>query len=313
MNSDLVNPTFDKPLVSVIIPTYNRGELLTSAVKSVLEQTYTNIECIVVDDCSTDHSIENLRVTLGYDNRLIIKTHEINLHASAARNTGIEIAKGNLIAFLDDDDIWLKEKLEKQVSLLLNSDNKVGLVYCWLEVFNGKKSVSTLCPELEGDVFEECLAKQPLGNASTILVRSEVIKKIGLFDINLPRGNDGDFIRRIAQHYKVRVVKEILVRYYVSHHGNPRISLNTYKGINNSVFSQETKLKKFNAELQKMPLQHQQILISIGRGYLSIGKFIPAFKAFLKAYKINSKNKDLYIAPFLAFKDALARLKMQFS
>ena len=298
----------NKPLISVVIPTYNRGELLFRAVESVLKQTYANIECIVIDDCSTDASIAYLQQMGGNDPRLIIKSHTQNLHASAARNTGISLAKGEFLAFLDDDDLWYPEKLAKQMALFGQSSSDTALIYCWLEIFKDNTKIDILAPTLKGDVFDECLAKQPLGNASTILIKAEVIEKIGAFDTSLPRGNDGDFIRRITQYYKVNVVEEVLVRYFVEHQGNQRISLNTVAGIRKSVFSQEVKLRKFAKELEIRPKQHQQILLSIARGYLSVGDIAPSVKALAKAFKIDPTVTSVYTLPYYSAKDALARM-----
>ena len=119
------------PLVSVIIPTHNRADLVPLAIQSVLQQTYTNLECIVVDDASTDNTEETVRTII--DERIIYLRHENNKHASAARNTGIKYARGEFIAFLDDDDEWLPTKLEKQVPFLLNLHEKVGMIYCWMD------------------------------------------------------------------------------------------------------------------------------------------------------------------------------------
>ena len=298
----------NKPLISVVIPTYNRGKLLLRAVESVLNQTYDNIECIVVNDCSTDGSIAYLQQKVGNDPRLIIKSHTQNFHASAARNTGISVSKGEFLAFLDDDDLWYPEKLAKQMALFGQSSTDTALIYCWLEIFKDNTKIDILSPTLKGDVFDECLANQPLGNASTILVKAEVIEKIGTFDTNLPRGNDGDFIRRITQYYKVNVVEEVLVKYFVEHQGNPRISLNTAAGIRKSVFSQEVKLRKFAKELELRPIQHQQILISIARGYLSVGDIAHSIKSLAKAFKINPTATSIYTLPFYSAKDAFARL-----
>ena len=103
-------------LISVVIPTYNRKHLLQKAIASVLNQTYSNFELIVVDDCSTD-STEHFMKSLS-DKRIRYIKHEKTKHASASRNTGIQLSKGEFIAFLDDDDRWLPTKLEKQLKLL---------------------------------------------------------------------------------------------------------------------------------------------------------------------------------------------------
>ena len=114
-------------LVSVIIPTYNRRMFVYRAVKSVLLQTYSNIECIVIDDRSTDNTLEHLIELSLEDERLILISHLHNYHVSAARNTGILASHGELIAFLDDDDIWLPQKLEEQITLLSRRSGDFGI------------------------------------------------------------------------------------------------------------------------------------------------------------------------------------------
>lgn len=104
------------PEVSVIIPTHNRQRLVSRAVRSVLNQTYEDLECIVVDDASSDGTPQVIQTI--EDERLVYLRHDRNRGASGARNTGIRAAKSSLIAFLDDDDEWLPEKLVKQVPLL---------------------------------------------------------------------------------------------------------------------------------------------------------------------------------------------------
>ena len=122
------------PLVSVIVPTRNRANLVARAIQSVLDQTYRHIECIIVDDGSSD---ETRQVVEEFtDERLVYLRHETQRHASAARNTGIAYSRGELIAFLDDDDEWMSRKLEKQVELLLSLHEKVGMVYCWMDYFD---------------------------------------------------------------------------------------------------------------------------------------------------------------------------------
>lgn len=117
------------PLISVIIPTYNRGSLILGAVNSVLNQTYRNIELLVVDDCSTDNTsqiLENLK-----DSRIKYIRLEKNSGACTARNKGIEYASGEFIAFNDSDDLWLPEKLERQLAFL--KENNADIVLCKME------------------------------------------------------------------------------------------------------------------------------------------------------------------------------------
>ena len=274
------------PLVSIIIPTYNRQILAERAVISVLSQTYKNIECIVVDDCSTDDTVAQLNELTLKDNRLSVISHTNNRHVSAARNTGLAAANGELIAFLDDDDAWLPNKLDKQVACILSLPDTFGLVYCWFDMYSGNNIVGTRRPKLRGDVFNNLLLSQPLGNASTLLVRKAVVDHIGGFDENLLRGNDGDFIRRITEHYHVDVVPEVLVHYFVDHGGHPRITGNDRKSLINGLISQEVKLIKFEKSLSERPKIKAELLSLIALNNARVGYSKAAIKNLFKAIQI---------------------------
>ena len=123
---DVVNPR-----VSVILPTYNRAQLIAQAIQSVLDQTYQDFELIIVDDGSKDETEEV--VNSFDDERIRYARHEENKGANAARNTGIAMARGEYIAFQDSDDKWLPEKLERQMRIFLITSTDIGVVYtgCW--------------------------------------------------------------------------------------------------------------------------------------------------------------------------------------
>ena len=256
-------------LVSAIIPTHNRSRLLNRSINSVLNQTYSAVDCIVIDDGSTDNTTEVIDEIK--DDRLIFFSHKSNKGASAARNTGIRNSNGEFIAFLDDDDEWLPTKLEKQVEILRNLPSKIGMVYCWMDYFENGKLIYEHHPKLRGSVFLEVLETQRLGGCPTLLVRKEVFDKIGLFDESLPRGNDGDFIRRVCREYEVDLVPEVLVKVHVDH-GKKRISENDKVGLLNHIISQKHKLKVFRRELENFPLIRNRILKDIGDSYYRIGK-----------------------------------------
>jgi len=147
-------------LVSVIIPTYNRKALLDIAINSVLNQTYQNFEIIIVDDNSNDGT-DNYINKINHDNIQYIKNKE-TMYAPKSRNIGISHSKGDLIAFLDDDDEWYPDKLEKQVKLFLDSD--VGLVYGGIDLFfeDYKLSYPT-SPKLKGAIYKNMLIKNHIG------------------------------------------------------------------------------------------------------------------------------------------------------
>ena len=200
-----------EPLVSVIIPSYDRPRLLRRAVDSVLSQVYDPIELIVVDD----HSPTPVRKTLDrVDDSSIESTrvirHEENKGLSAARNTGIESASGEYIAFLDDDDRWHPEKLSRQVPVL-NRDPAVGIVTCCL---------ASVSPEGEllrcerdkpsGDLSRTIFRKNVIGTPSRVLVRPECFEAVGLFDEELSTKQDWDLYIRICQDWEVRCLDDIL-------------------------------------------------------------------------------------------------------
>ena len=122
------------PRVSVVIPTHNRAEWLPRAVGSVLAQTWTDFELLIVDDHSTDET--PAAIARFADARIRSFRHERNFGQSKALNTGIEHARGEYVAFLDDDDAWLPAKLAAQVALLDAAPPGVGLVYCWHDVLD---------------------------------------------------------------------------------------------------------------------------------------------------------------------------------
>jgi glycosyltransferase involved in cell wall biosynthesis len=278
--------------VSVIIPTHNRCSLLPRAVKSVLDQTYNNLECIIVDDGSTDNTKSVIK---QFDaDQVTVCHHKESRGASAARNTGIEIADGDYVAFLDDDDEWLPTKLEKQVNVLDEQPSSVGLVYCWLDYCNQSEGVHRKYqPTKEGYIFEEMLDKQAIGNSSTLLVRRSVAESVNGFDESLPRGNDGDFIRRIAYDYLVKCVEEVLVRVYTDH-GHNRITRYDETGIRNAITGHTAKLNKFEHVLDKYPSQEANIFAKLGYLYALLGEWQTSAKYFCRAVQTAPHSISVY-------------------
>ena len=261
--------------ISVVITTYNRSALLKRAIESVLVQTHRNIECIIIDDCSTDNTAE---VVNSYcDSRIYYEKNYKNMHLSASRNLGVSKSTGGYIAFLDDDDEWMPEKLEKQLDKFLTVSTKFGLIYCWME-FVGQKKRTFRKPTLKGEIFNQVLTSQPLGNGSTYLIRKEVFEKIGGFDVTLKRGIDGDFIRRLCQKYSVDYVPEVLIKYHVSHGGHRRITTADHEGIKTAIAGELEKFEKFESELLSDPEASAIIYAKISCLYAEIGEFRNWFK-----------------------------------
>lgn len=208
--------------VSVIIPNYNYGKFISASVESVLSQTYKNIEVIVVDDGSKDDSLEILK---RFGNKIRV-VQQKNSGVSAARNHGVSLSNGDLIAFLDADDIWLPEKLERQIEKF-NADSEVGLVHCSMILIDQEnKPIGENNNGQEGWVSEDFLRFESgvvVGAGSTALVKRQIFDEVGGFDLRLSTAADWDFCYRVSRKYKLGFVTEPLVLYRMhttNMHGN---------------------------------------------------------------------------------------------
>jgi glycosyltransferase involved in cell wall biosynthesis len=181
------------PLVSVIIPTYNRADFIIEAINSVLNQTYKHFEIIVVDDGSNDNTVQ---VLAPYQDRITLITQK-NGGISVARNTGIAASKGELVAFLDDDDRWLPHKLAVQAPLF--ADPKVKLVHTAGHFFDESNGWENT--QFFGDVDFHDLLGMKIIYVQTVITRRSVLDEVGLFDETLPAAEDVDMWLRIASKY----------------------------------------------------------------------------------------------------------------
>ncbi|ABA20464.1 Glycosyl transferase, family 2 [Trichormus variabilis ATCC 29413] len=199
------------PKVSVVIPAYNAMKYLPATVESVLQQTFTDIEILIINDGSSDNIIAwTTQIT---DPRVQVISQQ-NQGLSGARNTGINHASGEYIAFIDADDLWLPSKLEKQVKCLDNSP-QAGLVYTWTAWTDetGKPTGVIVASDVEGYVWEQMVVNDKISNGSSAMVRRICFDKVGLFDTELTSSEDRDMWIRLAAHYHFAVVKEPLTLY----------------------------------------------------------------------------------------------------
>lgn len=194
------------PLVSVVIPTYNRAVMLMEAIKSVFEQTCTEFEVVVVDDGSTDNTLEVLKEV--NDPRLVVVAgkHE---GASAARNLGVDAARGELIAFLDSDDLFLPTKLQAAVDAFKARPELVMVYSHWRQdnVING--SNIRLEPTAEGDIRHDLLMCS-LIVVPTVVVRKDVFLKAGGFNVGMKIAEDYDLWCRISSFGNIGLIREPL-------------------------------------------------------------------------------------------------------
>ena len=196
-----------KPLVSVIIPAYNRGWILTEAIDSVLAQDFEDYELIVVDDGSTD----NTRAILDTYGQDIIVLRQVNKGVSAARNLGIAEAEGQLVAFLDSDDLWLTRKLSRQVEFF--KSNPDALINQTEEIWmrNGVRvNPKNRHRKPSGMIFERSLALC-LVSPSAVMIKKQLFDAVGVFDENLPACEDYDLWLRISCQYPVHLIDTPLI------------------------------------------------------------------------------------------------------
>lgn len=194
--------------ISVVIPTYNRAGFLKQTIDSVLAQSYPAKEIIVVDDGSTDETLSFLE---NYGNQIRVISLRENRGVSYARNRGITAAKSEYIAFLDSDDHWFPEKLEKQVVFHQNNP-RYKLSYTdesWQ--YNGKKKKKKAHHRKpSGDIFIPSLSRTLIG-PSSVIIHQSVFEHVGVFDENLPVCEDYDLWLRITRYYPVGLVDEELI------------------------------------------------------------------------------------------------------
>ena len=190
-------------LVSIVIPTYKGADIISKTLDGVLKQTYKPIEIIVVDDNGkgTEEQIRTYEVVKNYKMVKYV-AHDINLKGSAARNTGIANSTGDFIAFLDDDDVWVEDKIELQVNRLASSSDEYGFVYSPFVVVDENKIGYKIEGKIEGDILFDFLTGKVRIGSSLLMIKRTVLKDVIGFDESFIRHQDWEFIARILYKYK---------------------------------------------------------------------------------------------------------------
>lgn len=280
-------------LVSVIITTHNRQELLSRAIESVLLQSYQNIECIVVDDASEDGTKEYCE-SIECINYVRISKDE-SKGGNYARNLGIKNALGEYIAFLDDDDYWLPEKIEKQINLLI--EKQCSLVFCGrkLEYVKENREISYRedlpKPEYKGDLSTEILMSI-CTTTSAIFVKRDMLFEVGLFDENLKFWQEYELSIRLAQKTFFYFVNEPLVVYRVDLNDSQRLTNKYYewmeavgyiKGKHHKLYNRLTFFQRVRC---KRLISNDAVVRCKNSGMLCRSVFYRIFSLFLKCILI---------------------------
>jgi len=203
----------DPPLVSVVIPTFNRSSMVCRAIRSVLGQSFHGWELLVVDDGSVD---DTESVVASFDDaRIQYIRHRCNRGQSAAQNTGIARARGDWISFLDSDDEWEPDKLSCEAERICSVGDSVGLLYCGKRIRSPEgRLLRVRMPTTQGQVYQSLLAWDFIGSCSRVTVRREALVAVGGYDESLVNAQDWDLWLRIAKRYEVAAVRRYLVTRY---------------------------------------------------------------------------------------------------
>lgn len=283
------------PRVSVVVPTYNRGHLIGQALDSVLAQTYRNFEVIVVDDGSTD---DTLSVLARYGDRIrVISQPNWGQGGSYARNAGIHEATGEFIAFLDSDDLWLPEKLERQIAVL-DADPNLAWVYSDSEAFDGDTGRLVLRQSVnhrlyEGDVLEKLFVENFIASI-TLVVHRTVFEQVGDFWPS-PKSTDWDMTLRIAARYPIRLVPQVLARVRL-HQRRVTEGLSGKQAYNAGLSVIERAVAREPERL--VPLKNRsiaQLSISTGLMLARDGRLAKARSMFARAIRLTPGNAKAHI------------------
>lgn len=275
------------PGVSVVIPTYNRAGVVTRAIQSVLAQSYQAFEIIVVDDGSTDGT--PMAVAAIQDPRIRYIRHDRNQGGGSARNAGIAAARGEYVAFLDSDDEWMPDKLERQVRVLGPSGPEIGAVCTGFVSLDARGQVrKTTIPTTRHVDPDGLLTRNLIGTTSTFVARTGCLQAIGGFDTSLASCQDWDLYARLARHFRIAFVPEALVRHHVGN--GDRISYNSAAVIGGHLRLAEKYLEQFRGFTHP---RHARWLYSFGTNLVGLG-----YKHMSSA--AIRRGRELVLAAFLA-------------
>ena len=282
----------ESPLVSVIIPTYNREKILLRAIESIKKQTYTNWEIIIIDDNSTDNTEEIIKNEINKNIRYY-KNNE-NLGGAASRNIGAQYAKGDFFAFLDSDDEWYEFKLKIQVDILKSNKN-IDMVFTDYMIINENTGSKIIFNNNKDITTKNLLSNNFIGTTSSICIKREKFLEIGGFNSNLLGCQDWDLYIRAYQNNFARVDKPCLNYYFHNESitGNYKNIVDAHKKVFLSIDSilndesciLDTKTKKYIKSSNSERLGHV---------YMKFREMKKGRSLFWKAINYNRSNANAW-------------------
>lgn len=275
--------------VSVIIPTYNRPDLLRTAVTSVVAQTYRPIEIVIVDDGSADPVNIDWFKNEWKDISLSIHRNHVSKGVAAARNVGIIKSSGSFIAFLDDDDQWMPEKLTLQMdSLLKHNSNKIQGVFCQMIIEDeyGKEIRRTSFPASVEEVRETMIYGDGNLPLQTLLIERDAVRNVGFFDEQMPPFEDRHWLLRYLFSFEMILVDKYLVRFL--EHSGPRLTTSP-----DAMLAGEQAFTKFIKNHLKTQCKGNMgkamgyRYAKLGNEYILTGHLLSGLKSFFKGIAAN--------------------------
>lgn len=292
-----LNMEYQPGLVSVIVPVYNREHLIEETFDSILAQTYRPIEIVAINDGSTDTSLQILKTYSERYPGLFTVIDQHNTGQVIARNNGIRAAKGEYFAFLDSDDKWLPEKLEKQIPLFKKTN--VALVYSGIEKIDdqGKPYNIELCdPTRTHNLYLHLLVRNQMTGGTVVITRA-ALKKAGLFDESFKAAENWDLWLRICRDHHAALVNEPLLQYRMHAQNMSKDSLLMVQAKKTIIKKHCTQPSRNDQEAHYHNLAYADADYCLGVHYFTNGMYHDAKPYFIKAFKRK-----------LFYKDSLTRL-----
>lgn len=258
------------PLVSVIVTTYNRADLVVETIDSILAQSYPNVELIVVDDCSSDNTSEIIK---KFGDRLTYIRHEHNKGVQFASNTGYHAATGVFLCFTGDDDIWTDtEKITKQVTVFLKDTDEIyGIVTTSVRSIYPDGTSKEQHIKRPRNLVRHILKRNGIIYGSAAMLRREAFERAGLFAEDLPKGTDSDVYRRmILLGYDVYFFTESMVDYREGH--TRMTTAKSPGGIRRSIRGQQYNLQQYYGYLKVYPSTLSYRYYRLGSAHLDLAR-----------------------------------------
>lgn len=294
----------NSPLVSVVLRTYKRPDIVDRAIESVLDQTYENFELIVIDDHSPDHTPEVVREYESEDDRIRYIRNEENRGHVPTLNIASREAVGKYVAFLDDDDVWLPKKLEAQIERLEELPDEYAMVYGATrhKKLETEETITVSRPGLEGDIYYEVLRRgsgSVFGPPSGVMIKKSVLEELGYFDEEFTRGAGQALFREIAKRYKIAYTDELCVDYYI--HDERITTMETEAEIRDSIQVHKRKISDLGDDLKQVPSAYRREHERLGNLYCVVGDMKEGRNCFKKALKQDGLTATVIIRLGLSY------------